>query len=62
MSEAENFKAAKEARTGVLSRSSRPVGHGDPVTRMVEAAFYRETHRAAPERSADDEPATETEK
>jgi hypothetical protein len=62
MSEVENFKASKEARAGVVARAARPAGHADVVRRLVDAAFYRETHRAVPpEESTEDISADDTE-
>lgn len=55
VTEAENFKAGEEARADVLSRAGRhPGGLADAVQHMVDAAFYRETHRAVPKESTED--------
>jgi hypothetical protein len=53
--EVESFKASKESRREVLSRASRPGGYTDAVQRLVEAAFYRETHRTEGEPPTEDE-------
>ena len=54
MSEFDDFKAGKESRAGVMSRASQPGGSADTVRRMVDAAFYRETHQREPKSSTED--------
>ena len=54
MSEAENYKAGKEARADVVHRAAHSPGSTEVVQRLVEAAFYRETHRAEPQPSTED--------
>jgi hypothetical protein len=54
MNELDDFKAGKESRAGVVSRAGRPGGSADAVQRMVDAAFYRETHQKEPKPSTED--------
>lgn len=44
MSGTDDLRAARESRTDIAQRATRP-GMGDAVTRMVNAAVYRATHR-----------------
>lgn len=44
MSGADDLRAARESRAGAVERASR-AGLGDAMTRMVNAAVYRATHR-----------------
>jgi hypothetical protein len=55
MSEAEKFRASQEARADVVSGAGRSGTHVDPVRHIVEAALYRETHRAEPAPSTDED-------
>lgn len=48
MNEKENFQAGEEARRDLLARAGHTPTSGDPVRRLVDAAIYRETHRAEP--------------
>ncbi|MPZ85066.1 MAG: alpha/beta fold hydrolase [Actinophytocola sp.] len=47
MSGADDLRAARESRASAADRANRP-GRGDSITRMVNAAVYRATHRPAP--------------
>jgi pimeloyl-ACP methyl ester carboxylesterase len=47
MSRVDDLRAARESRAGAADRAARP-GLGDAVTRMVNAAVYRATHRPIP--------------
>lgn len=48
MSEKEDFRATKESLAEVVSRAGRRTRSDDAMRRLVDAAFYRETHRAKP--------------
>jgi hypothetical protein len=49
MSEKEDFKAAKESLAEVVSRGGRRSKSDGVIRRLVDAAFYRDTHRAQPD-------------
>ncbi len=55
MSGADDLRAAREARAGAAERVSRS-GPGDAMTRMVNAAVYRATHRPMPDVRRQDPP------
>lgn len=55
MSGTDDLRAARESRAGAAERVSRS-GLGDAMTRMVNAAVYRATHRPAPDVRRQDSP------
>lgn len=45
MSDADDLRAAKESRAEVAQRAATRRGLGNAMTRLVNAAVYRATHR-----------------